>query len=295
MNSFDGCKKLCIGTAQFGASYGVANATGKVDSAEIENILRSAREVGVDAIDTAMSYGCSEEELGRHNLSGFRIVTKLPMIPDSAVNLHEWLIESVKGSLRRLGKSSVDSLLLHRPDQLVGRCGDQIYHSLCAARDAGLCERIGVSVYGPEQLEALTDKYPVDLVQAPLNVFDQRMITSGWLERLKESGTALHVRSAFLQGLLLMDDSSRPTWFRRWEKQFGLWDQWLRKSRVTPLEACLRFVLSVPAVERVVVGVDSYAQWLQIINAASVDSPPPGSDLAIEDLDLVNPSRWFGQ
>ena len=56
---------LMLGTVQFGMDYGVANTHGKPDFETVKNILKEAFEGGVNALDTAPEYGCSEEVIGR--------------------------------------------------------------------------------------------------------------------------------------------------------------------------------------------------------------------------------------
>ena len=58
--------KIILGTVQFGLNYGVANKTGKLGEDEIPAILLKASEAGINTIDTAYSYGNSEELLGKY-------------------------------------------------------------------------------------------------------------------------------------------------------------------------------------------------------------------------------------
>ena len=67
--------KLAIGTAQFGMDYGLSNKYGKSEKYEVSKILQYAHSQGIDVIDTAPSYGDSENILGNnfrpHSLSCF--------------------------------------------------------------------------------------------------------------------------------------------------------------------------------------------------------------------------------
>jgi hypothetical protein len=56
--------RLCLGTAQFGLRYGIANTRGQVDASEVANILAVAHANGIDTLDTAIAYGESERTLG---------------------------------------------------------------------------------------------------------------------------------------------------------------------------------------------------------------------------------------
>ena len=68
--------KLALGTAQFGLDYGVTNSEGKVQVEEVELILGCAKENSINTLDTAASYGNSEEVLGSIGISDFQIITK---------------------------------------------------------------------------------------------------------------------------------------------------------------------------------------------------------------------------
>lgn len=283
--------RLALGTVQFGLPYGIANASGQVTPAEADKILRVAMAGGIDTLDTAIAYGDSESVLGRLHSGRFNIITKLPALPDDVTDAGGWIRAQVDASLARLCVDRLDGLLLHRPDQLLGRHGADIYNALTSLRGSGQVRRIGISVYEPAQLDALS-AFSLDLVQAPLNVFDQRMLRSGWLNRLQRNGVAFHARSAFLQGLLLMPPEQRPAQFAVWGDAWKLWDDWLGAQRLSPLEACLRFAVQASGVERVVVGVDSGKQLQSILAAVRGPMPELPEALArIEPL-LLNPANW---
>ncbi|MEM5627314.1 hypothetical protein AAHB47_28660 [Bacillus wiedmannii] len=53
-----------------------------------------------------------------------------------------------------------------------------------------------------------------DMIQVPLNIFDQRLIYSGLLQKLKTKGIEIHARSPYLQGLLLMDAEKIPDYLQ---------------------------------------------------------------------------------
>ena len=129
-------------------------------------------------------------------------------------------------------------------------------------------------------------------MQAPYNIIDHRLDESGWLQRLSQQGTALHVRSVFLQGLLLMNREQRPASFERWQSLWQCWDGWLEEHQLSPLQATLRYALNQPLIERVVVGVDSAQQWQQILQAAAGSCPPVPAELGTTDSALLNPALW---
>lgn len=286
--------RLALGTVQFGLNYGIANKAGRVTRNAAQNIIEHARINGMSTLDTAIGYGDSEQRLGEIGVQEWQIVTKLPAMPEGCGDISRWVAEAVEGSLRRLRVNGLYGLLLHRPQQLLEQGGDDLYRALQRLKQNGLVNKIGVSIYDPSELDALFNRYQLDLVQAPLNLVDRRLIDSGWMKRLKEQGTELHVRSAFLQGLLLMNPGERPRKFDRWATLWAAYEDWLGQNQLTPTQACLRYSLSFPEISKVVVGVDSVKQFEEILRAAEGKTPDVPDELRCTDIDLINPARWAG-
>ena len=284
--------KLALGTVQFGLDYGIANQAGRVPLEQARQMIVVARHLGFDTLDTAIAYGDSEGRLGQIGISGWKVISKLPGLPAEETDVAAWVEAQVRGSLDRLGVSRLQGLLLHRPLDLRSAAGPALYRALVSLRERGVVGKIGISVYGPEELDDLCGDFDFDLIQAPLNILDRRLADSGWLARLAGKGTEVHVRSAFLQGLLLMASSARPAPFGRWQSLWHAWDGWLADTGLTPLAACLRYATSMAEVSRVVVGADNPAQLAEI--AASCDGPLPAlpPSLQCADPDLLVPSNW---
>lgn len=285
--------KLALGTAQFGLNYGIANRSGQVNQYQGTSIVAFAREHGIDTIDTAIGYGDSEAMLGSIGIEGFHIVTKLPAVPDDVTDVPEWAHLQIEGSLQRLRVESVSAVLLHRPEQLLGTNGKALVMALQDLKSSGRANKIGVSIYGPDQLDMLMDACPIDIIQAPFNLIDRRLQTSGWLQRLSDANVEVHVRSAFLQGLLLMSTETRPARFGRWTNLWQQWDNWLTEHPgLSRFAACIGFVQGFDAIDRLVVGVDGIDQLKEIFEAAQRPTPQLYPDLMCTDEQLINPANW---
>jgi aryl-alcohol dehydrogenase-like predicted oxidoreductase len=284
--------KLALGTAQFGLNYGVANTAGRIDFEMANKVLTKAQNFGLDTLDTAVSYGDSESILGSIGVEHWKIISKLPEYPIGVLDLANWAEKHVLDSLRRMGVHKLYGLLLHRPGQLLGDRGPELYNALVNLRATGLVSKIGISIYSSNELGPLLDKFTFDIVQAPLNILDRNLVESGWAHNLKAAGVEVHARSVFLQGLLLMPADMRPSKFDRWANIWQEWDRWLKSSQLTPLEACLRYASASDFVDRMVVGVDSVSQLEEILRF----SDDPLSSLPVfkqmQDVRLINPASW---
>lgn len=284
--------RIALGTVQFGLPYGIANQDGQVTRLVAKDMLHLAAANCIDTLDTAIAYGDSEVCLGEVGIQSFKIVTKLPGVPDGCADVGRWVKEQFSASLSRLGVKAVYGLLLHRPQQLLEPGGQYLYLALQELKNNDQVQKVGISIYAPNELETLISRYSFDLIQASFSLVDRRLHTSGWLKRLKTEGIEIHTRSAFLQGLLLMPQPSIPVKFSPWSGLWGKWHDWLACHSSTALEASLAYPLSFPEVDRVVVGADSVTQLEQIIGAALKSCSDIFPDLHCEDEQLINPAYW---
>jgi aryl-alcohol dehydrogenase-like predicted oxidoreductase len=187
--------------------YGIAGS-GQMAATEVARVLRKAAEAGVELLDTAPAYGESESVIGKISLREpvGGVVTKVAVDAVSAADVRSSCLKS----LERLRRTSLYGLLVHRTNSLLELNGCEIWKELEALKEEGKVERIGVSVYSPQEMSVLLDKFPLDMIQVPLSVLDQRMIRSNLLKKAKDMGVEIHARSVFLQGILLMDEHSIP-------------------------------------------------------------------------------------
>jgi len=276
--------RLALGTAQFGMKYGALNVKGKPSLESITNTLSTARKLGIDTLDTAVAYGDSEVRLGRVGISGWNVITKVSRDVDAA-DLHDEVLRS----LDRLRINRLAGLLFHNADNLLDDASK--WSVLVRAKEAGLVAKIGVSVYDTDQLRRLIDRFDIDIIQAPLNVFDQRMATEGWVQKLAERGVQLHIRSLFLQGTLLADRSALPPYFSNWAPAWERLESFSVSRGLSRLATCLS-VATMAGVTKAVVGVDDASQLFQMAEAFEAASGVDTSELAQWDLRLIDPRRW---
>lgn len=284
--------KLAIGTAQFGLDYGVANSTGKVSLAEASGIIDLADSLGIRTIDTASAYGNSEDVVGSLCHRNHDIITKLSSVPNRCNDVFKWATTQLLSSISNLKRDQIHGILLHRPGQLNHEYGDELYRALREFKSQGYVSKIGISIYDPKELDDLWGRYEFDIIQAPLNIVDRRLLESGWAERLKKSGVEVHTRSVFLQGLLLLPKKERSSKFSRWADVLDEWDRWLDTSGRSAYEACLSFAINQDHVDRVVVGVDSVNQLLELTNASAHPLETFPKFTKLKDTRLINPASW---
>lgn len=282
-----GVDTLVLGTAQFGMKYGVANRIGTPDEIQVAEILDQAYISGIRILDTASSYGESENVLGRAGVSGWEVMTKVPSLSGFSDNqLDEAVYDSVLRSLDCLKIDCLYAVLLHDYRDMIGERGRWVFGAMERLLAENRVRSLGVSIYKSSDLEGL-EPAKIQVVQAPFNVLDQRILGSNL-------SAELHVRSVFLQGLLLMPPHARPAHFVRWNSLLTRFEERVLDSRLDPVAFCLGFVAQQPTVAKCVLGVEHPDQVFGILAAFDEgrNTKIEAEDLASFDLDLIDPRRW---
>ncbi|PAJ72202.1 hypothetical protein CJF42_22540 [Pseudoalteromonas sp. NBT06-2] len=276
--------KLVLGTVQLGLDYGISNNQGQVTKSQASNILQTANEIGITTFDTAAAYGNSESLLGSLLPQNSKIISKLPPELKHTDNLNKEMLSS----LQKLQKDEIYALMLHDADVLIQY--PEISKKLQKIKLSGKIQKIGVSFYFPEQLEACLNM-DLDIIQIPINILDQRFLASDLLKKVKQKGIEIHVRSAFLQGLLLMKTEGLSNYFNKFSILKQLETELSDKS-INKLNACVGFVKSIKEIDALVVGCCHSSELIEIHQAFANAAPFDGSLYSSQDLNLIYPANW---
>ena len=282
--------RIILGGAQLGLPYGVLGTGENLKPFEVKDLLDAAESIGIQTIDTAIAYGTSESVIGDYSNSRFKIITKLPPLPNDVNDVSGWVRQQIDGSLARLQTKNIDALLLHHPQDLRGEFGAKLEKVIGELLSEGVMKRFGVSIYAPDELTTIVGHFPIDVVQTPFNDFDQRI--TPWLETLSRNGIEVHARSVFLQGLLISPANTRPARFRKWEAQFNQFDNWVSELSMSAIAVCLGVALNQPGISHLVVGALNSSQLLETAAQIPKDFPHRSQDMQSNDPGLIDPRVW---
>ncbi|NQT06220.1 MAG: aldo/keto reductase [Candidatus Omnitrophica bacterium] len=288
-------KKLCLGTAQFGFDYGIANVNGKIARNEVFQILEFAHNSGIDTLDTAHSYGESEKTIGDF-ISGsglsFNIISKLPQLGDNGIAG----IESIcLETLDRLRRNKIYGYLVHKSSDIAAY-KEGLWSALESMKEKGVIEKIGFSINRVEDLNYLLDnRISFDIIQIPYNLFDQRFKEK--MPKLKEKGIEVHTRSIFLQGLFFIDMDAIEKNFQPAMDSMEKLRNISRESRIPIQALCICFAMLNSSIDKVIIGVDSLEQLKE--NIASLEYMDEVKDMhgllesiKFHDEEVILPCNW---
>lgn len=293
--------KYCLGTVQFGMDYGI-QGNGQPDVNSVVKILEYAYSGGINMLDTAAAYGTAENVVGggilrNKNLSQMNIVSKLEPNAFDGADPIEWkkiAVKKAEESRQRLGVSRLYAYLFHNARYIFD---PKAVEALQEVKEHQIADRIGISIYTPNEAMKALEYESVKAVQIPYNVFDQRLNQCGFFERAREQDVQVFARSTLLQGLVMMNPDRLPENVRFAENYLRKFLEICNRYDCSPLEAAVGYVRHNPKIDYVVFGVDNLKQLQEYLSIQCWSMP----DQMLEELKaaferveerLVNPSMW---
>ena len=282
--------KIALGGAQFGLKYGILNYS-KVKKNEIKKIENNSFFTKIKLIDTSMNYGDSESIIGKSNLKKLKIVTKIKLPNSKNIDLRKWLRNKIFNSLKKLNTKKIYGLLIHDVNDLKKKRGKLFLDILKELKRNKIVEKIGISIYSPYELKIIWKKWKPDIVQAPLNVLDQRIFKTGWINKLKKNKIEIHIRSCFLQGILI-NDIKNVKRFDKYSKTMNIFAEWCKKKDISRLKACLHFVKKFKKIDYLILGINDANQLMQILKIFEQRLIFVPNIFSTNNLSLIDPRKW---
>lgn len=262
--------KLCLGTVQFGMNYGVNNQIGRQPTRhESFEMLDYALENGIDTIDTARAYGDAEIVLGEYfknrkdKKNDVKVISKLrPNVIEEGSDIRNVVIEECKNTLLRLNLEKLNGYLLHTPEYIYN---NEILLALQKLKREKYVDNIGVSIYDLKEGIAAIKTGIVDYIQLPYSILDQRGSKTDFFRKAKQADITIFTRSAFLQGLFMMDMDNIPKYLLDSIVYIKMFEKVRKKYGLSKAEALINFVKYEKNIDYLVFGVEKKRQLVEDI------------------------------
>ena len=282
--------KLVLGSAQIGMNYGHLNNK-RITQKEFRKIEKLVLKSKIKFIDTAKSYGRSERVIGNSKLKKLNIITKIKLSNKRNISIKSWILSEILDSINKLKIKKIYGVLVHDYKDLLGSRGREYLLSLQELKKRKIINKIGISIYDPNELKKIWKFWKPDIVQFPFNIFDNRMLYSKWIHILKKFRIKIYARSVFLQGVLI--DDSNSFWFKKkYERLFKKFKCWCNRNNISRIHACLHFVKQFKKIDYLLVGFNNYNQLKEIINLFSKKQIIIPNKFSTSNTNLIYPRRW---
>lgn len=236
-----------------GAEIGWNNETVET----VGQLLNSALDAGLNVIDTAAAYKTSEELIGAavgKRRKEFYLLTKCGAL--DAFTRYDWskkgILETIENSLRRLKTDYLDIAQLHSCDKEILRRGESI-EALLRAQEKGYTRYIGYSGDNEAARYAL-ELGVFDSLQTSVSVADQTPI-DGNIKLASEKNIGVIAKRPIANAVWRHSEQPPDSYHHEyWDRIQKLKYEFLENSLEEATAIALRFTLSIPGVDTLIVG-----------------------------------------
>ena len=277
--------EIVLGLANLNNKYG--KLKNNLSNKEFKKIIFKKKKT---LVDTAILYKNSSYIL-RRNKDKIKIISKLPNL-DFRKNLSHQIHKYFFNHLKKIGLKKIDTLLLHYPDQLFQKNGNQIYPILTDLKKKKFVDNIGYSLYEDKNLISMVKNFKPDVIQFPLNILNTRFTSKKNINFLKQNNIRLQVRSIFLQGILLNLNKINHefSFLKKYSKKI---EKFSHKNNIGVMDCCINFIKNQKYVDQIIIGCNSATQYDAIIKSIKGNKTSyPKLNLTRKELKQIDPRKW---
>ena len=189
-----------------------------------------------------------------------------------------------------IGNKKLNTIYLHDEKIIFKRYFKKIYYNLIYLRKKKHFNKLGISIYDFKTIDFFLKKFHFDTIQCPFNIFDQRLITKRYYQILKSKKIEIHVRSIFLQGLLLNKKTFELKNLIKLKKKINFLHKFGKLNNMKVIDLCMTFVTKYK-INKFIIGFDNLKNLKDVLNFKKIYKID-FKKFSIEDEKLIDPRYW---
>ena len=291
-------KKVIIGTAHFGTNYGINNEKENLNNIKdiISYLNKNKVEIFFDCSDDYQNSFIFLKKILKKKKFKFKLIYKIKIAASlkDRKNLENFLLFRIKkvSNFFNLNYKSI-ILMLHNEDIINKKDFYFLHHLLVNFKKKKIIQNFGYSIYNFQKLKKKIFKYKPSILQLPFNIADRSILNKD-LILLKKKNIRIHVRSIFLQGLLMIKSNDLPKKFLRFKKYWLNFENNLDKFKINREIYLLSHVFNNKFIDNVVIGRTNVSQ-LKLIKKHKIQNSKnlfPKIKSYSEKKYLLRPYNW---
>ncbi len=278
-------KNIIIGTANFDKKYGILN--NKCDKKNINKVLNYSKKKKIEFLEVSKDYNKLKFK-SKNTLKNFKLFKKIDLQHKyfSSGKINKKIINYLFEKRR---DQSCYAVVIRKPNLLLNSKGKKIFYLLNNLKKNKKISKIGITIYDTKNLKKILNNFNIDFIQMPYNFLNYRTFeTTKKLIRNKKIET--HIRSIFLQGLLLKKNYELPSDLKGLSKYWLKIDKYLSSIGMSRYSACLNYAAKSGA-NKLVIGIDNVSQLKHIFKIKN--SNINIQKFKIKEKKLIDPVYWL--
>lgn len=280
--------KLIIGTANLYTRYG--NKPIFLNNTKSKKILNYAKNKKIKILDISTDYHSYKKLINKYNFKNWKISFKISSEKVNQFKSSKDIVRFFDKVLKQFNKKKIEYVLFHNSKDMYSKKGNLIFRVLVNLKKRKKVGKIGVSVYDTNEIFNIIKRNKIDIIQAPFNIFDQRINSENLIVKLNARKIKIHARSIFLQGLLV-DQNLIPRKLSKKMKK-NSWYKLFKNKDFNPASEALNFVSRKKFIDKIIISVRSVNQFKDLLNSEAKTKITNFNQFKIKNIKLIDPRKW---
>ena len=281
-------QKFIFGTANLFSKYGQKGILIKKNKSL--NLMNFAYKNNVKILDISSDYEIFNEDLKNFNYDKWKISFKITKKILLKMSSKKKIKEFINFILKKFKCKKIYFFLYHHDKDLLTKNGQLFFKYLVYLKKNKIVKKIGVSLYDFKRLDFLLKKFPIDVVQVPFNILDQRLNNNLFKKIISRKKIEVHVRSIFLQGILV-DKKLIPSKIKK-NPAIKRWFLYIKKNNLNPIRESFKFLNGNKFINKIIIGYRNSKQLKEILFNCNYNSSFDYSIFNCNNKKIIDPRKW---
>ena len=240
-------------------------------------------------IDTAFTYKFANSITAKLNLKRVNTITKVKLPKRNKKFFLENLEKNLRNNLKIFHQKNLTQFYFMM-FMISKKKLEKNFSNFYKFKEKNLTKNFKASIYEIKDFNFIIKKFKPDIVQFPVNIFDQRSLKKIFLSTLSKNKIKSQARSIFLQGLILNDKKSKAI-FKKYNQQKYLnnFHNLCQKHNITKKEACLFFIKKQKKINYLTIGIENLKQLKQNLAILRNNKLLNFKNLSIKNKNIIDP------
>ena len=284
--------QISLGTAKIGMNYGITSRNKSISYKDLSRVFSCLKKNKIKSLDISPLYGNLFSRIKQFNLKNLKITYKIYV--DKKKFSKNKIYDQIISDLSSLNLKKFETILIHNTHEVNKIKLNKTLSTIKQLKKIGLVKKVGVSIYEKKEYQKISSKIKIDVIQVPLNVFDQRLLHNNWLfKESKKRNIEIQVRSIFLQGILLCN-------IKKFQKNFLIkypvikqWNEFCNNLSNSKLINSINFIKNQKYIKKIIIGFEDLNQLKENYKIMKNSTKKVDySNFSNKSLNLIDPRKW---
>tara|TARA_Y100000741_G_scaffold20344_1_gene15091 strand:+ start:335 stop:1213 length:879 start_codon:yes stop_codon:yes gene_type:complete len=283
---------ISLGTAKIGMNYGITSKNKSITYNDLTKIFFFLKKKKINSLDISPLYGNLFKKIKKHNLKKLNITYKI-YIKRKNFSKNQ-IRDQVISDMKTLNLKKFETILIHNAHEINKKKLNKTLEVFKELKKDRLVKKIGISIYSRREFQKVSNKNKIDVIQIPLNIFDQRALHENWLNRMcNKKNIEIQVRSIFLQGILLCDLKKFNNIFIKSNPVIKKWNKFCNNNYNLKLINSINFIKNQKKIKKIIIGFEDLNQLKENYKIMKTKTKKINYKIfSSKSIDLIDPRRW---